>query len=230
MSNFLPVLVYQKIGRASKNSRLKRQWASLKSLEKQLTKLSKQGYHFITPLDLQKELPAKPILLAFIGGYQSFYTEVFPLLKAHKICATVFVAVDTLDTYNRWQDPHQEPWQNIVTVKQLKEMVKSRFVQVGTLGLDGHNLLDDEPDQARRFLQESIFRLEKLHKMTLCAIAFWPGTPWNEEQAKTVTNGLNLPVITSQKGRNLCTQTHFLHILRPGLVTKFLLWKNSYKK
>ncbi|MBQ8032606.1 MAG: polysaccharide deacetylase family protein [Elusimicrobiaceae bacterium] len=227
MSQFVPVLAYQKIGTAPKNSRLKNQWVSAKSLEKQLTKLSKQGYRFITPLDLQTELPAKPILLAFIGGYQSFYTEVFPLLKARKICATLCVAMDTLGTYNSWQDPYQEPWQNIVTVKQLKEMHQSGLVQVGTLGLDGRNLLEEEPTQARRFLEESIFRLEKLYKISPCAVAFWPGAPWNEAHAKSITDGLNLPVITSQKGHNPRTENHFLRILHPGLFTQFLLWKNK---
>ncbi len=227
MSNFLPVLVYQKIGRPSKNSRFKKQWTPLKSLEKQLTKLSKQGYQFITPLDLHSALPAKPILLVFVGGYQSFYTDVFPLLKAHKICATLFVAVDTLGTYNSWQAPHQEPWQNVVTAKQLKEMVKSKLVQIGTLGLDGRNLLDEEPTQAHRFLKESIFRLEKRYKISPCAVGFWPGSPWDEIPAKSITNGLNLPVITSQKGHNPRTENHFLRILHPRLFTQFLLWKNK---
>ncbi len=225
--SFLPVLAYQKTGRAPKNSHLKNEWASPRQLEKTLTRLVKHGYTFITPLDLQKELPAKPILLAFIGGYQSFYTDVFPLLQKHNICATLFVAVQTLGTYNSWQSPYKEPWQNIVTEKQLKEMIKSKLVQIGTLGLDGHNLLEDNPTNAQQTLLESIYRLEKLHKINPCAAAFWPFAKDPQHHALAIGGGLNLPIITSQKGVNALTEKKFLRILRPGLVTKFLLWKNN---
>lgn len=223
--SFLPVLAYQKIGRAPKNSHLKKEWASPLQLEKTLTWLVKSGYTFITPFDLQKKLPAKPILLAFIGGYQSFYTDVFPLLKAHKICATLFVAVDTLGTYNSWQNPYEEPWQNIVTEKQLKEMSKSKLVQIGTLGLDGHNLLTDDPTVAQQTILESIYRFETLHKMSPCAVAFWPSVADPQHRALAIGGGLDLPVITSQKGVNALMETKFLRILRPGLATRFLpIW------
>lgn len=227
MSPFLPLLAYQKIGQVPKHSRLKNEWASPRQLEKMLAWLSTRGYTFITPLDLQKQLPAKPVLLAFIGGYQSFYSEVFPLLKARKICATVFVATDTLGTYNSWQAPHDKPWQNVLTLKQLKEMHKSGLVQVGTLGLDGHNLLADEPETARQAILESVYRLETLHKITPCAAAFWPGAKGKSGKALAIGGGLNLPVITSQKGVNALTEKQFLRVLRPGLVTKFLLWKHK---
>ena len=227
MSAFLPVLAFQKIGRAPKHSRLKHEWTSTRQLKKALTWLVKHGYTFITPADLQKELPAKPILLAFIGGYQSFYTDVFPLLKAHQICATLFVAVQTLGTYNSWQDPYEEPWQNIVTEKQLKEMIKSKLVQIGTLGLDGHNLLADDPANAQQTILESIYRLETLHKISPCAVAFWPCVADPQHRAFAIGGGLNLPVLTSQPGKNALNEKQFLRILRPGLVTQFLLWKNK---
>ncbi len=225
--SFLPVLAYQKIGRAPKNSHLKNEWNSPHSLEKMLTWLLKHNYTFITPLDLQKELPQKPVLLAFIGGYQSFYTDVFPLLQKYKICATLFVAVETLGTYNHWQNPHKEPWQNIITEKQLKEVSKSKFVQIGTLGLDGHNLLADAPTAAQQNLLESIYRLETLHKISPCSAAFWPGAADPQNNAFAIGGGIDLPVITSQKGVNALTETKFLRILRPGLWTRFLLWKNK---
>ena len=185
--------------------------------------LIKHGYTFITPADLQKELPAKPILLAFMGGYQSFYTHIFPLLQQHKICATLFLAVDTLGTYNSWQDPYKEPWQNIITAKQLKEMWKSKHVQIGTLGLDGHNLLADKPAAAKQTLLESIHRLEMLYKITPCAVAFWPFAKGPHHRALTVGRGIDLPIITPKPGKNALAEKKFLRILHPGLLTKLLL-------
>ena len=226
--NFLPVLAYQKIGRAPQKSRLKNEWVFPRALDRQITWLLTHNYTFITPADLQKELPTKPVMLAFVGGYQSFYTDVFPLLKAHNICATLFVAVDTLGTYNRWQDPYQEPWQNIVTAKQLKEMIKSGLVQMGTLGLDGHNLLADEPVAAQQTILESVYRLEKLHKIAPCAVAFWPFAADPQNNALAIGGGIDLPIITSKSGKNALTEKKFLRILKPGLFTKLLLWENQH--
>ena len=53
--NFLPVLAYQKIGRAPKNSRLKSEWASPRQLEKTLTWLVRRGYTFITPAETARQ-------------------------------------------------------------------------------------------------------------------------------------------------------------------------------
>ena len=230
MSAFLPVLAYQKIGLAPKNSHLKNEWASPHSLEKMLAWLLKHHHTFITPLDLQKELPSKPVILAFTGGYQSFYTDVFPLLKAHNICATLFVVTGTLGTYNSWQNPYEEPWQNTLTEKQLKEMYKSKLVQIGTLGLDGHNLLEDKPATAQQTLLESIHRLETLYKITPCAVAFWPFAKDPKNNAFAIGGGIDLPIVTSKPGKNALTEKKFLRILHPGLFTKFLLWKNYRKK
>ena len=145
MKSFFPVLVFQKVGHPFDNSQLKKQWVTPKVLENWLLFLTKKGYQFITPADLHKPLPQKPIMLAFIGGFQSFYTEAFPLLKKYNIPATCAVAVDTLGTYNSWQDPCMEPWQNILTSKQLDELVKNKLVQVATLGLTGNDLIQSSP-------------------------------------------------------------------------------------
>ena len=227
MSAFLPVLAYQKIGIAPKKSRLKNEWTSRHRLEKMRVWLTRHNYTFITPADLSQELPAKPVLLVFFGGYQTFYTDVFPLLQKYKAQATGLVAVETLGTYNSWQDPQHEPWQNVLTVKQLQETVKSGLVKVGTLGLDGRNLLEEEPGKARQLIEESVYRLKKYCKLDACAIGFWPWAGWNEARAQHITHGLNLSVITSQKGINSLSEKHFLRILRPGFFTQFLLQKNK---
>ncbi len=218
MKSFLPVLAFEKIGRAPKNSHLKRQWVSQKRLEKWLLFLTKRGYTFITPLDLQKELPAKPVLLAFLGGYQTYYTDVFPLLQKYKAQATVLVATDTLGAYNAWQDPYQEPWQNVLTVKQLQQMYKSGLVQVGILGLSGQSVLDLEPAQAHHELKEAIYRLKMLHKIDACCVGFWPSAKDKQARTQPVTHGLNVPVIasyTKEAGQDFC-------ILPPGWLT---YWK-----
>ena len=229
MKSFLPVLVYQKIGYAPKNSHLKNQWIRANKLDKTLSFLLRRHYTFITPADLQKKLPAKPVLLTFFGGYQSFYTEVFPLLKKYKVCATLLVAADTLGTYNSWQDPFQEPWQNTLTPKQLKEVSQSGWVMVGTLGLSGRNLLAcSSPAQAREEILESIHRLHTLHKLDVCSAGFGPwAKDKNLAHTTSIADELHLPVITSAKGTNAPTEKQFLRVMHPGWLTTLRLWINN---
>lgn len=227
MKPFLPVLAYQKIGESPKNSRLKNQWVCVKKLEKTLSFLAKHRYTFITPADLASPLAPKPVLLAFFGGYQSFYTDVFPLLQKYKARAVLFVASDTLGTYNSWQDPCQEPWQNVLTHEQLTELAQSKLVQIGTLGLTGKNLLD-LPDTAlaREELLESIHRLKTLHKTETCAVGFWPWAADKNARIFSITRGINLPVFTSFAAPQPPAEIQIFPVLSPGLRAQFLLWKH----
>ena len=229
MTPFLPVLAYQKIGRPAAHSRQKKAWVSVRALEKMLAFLVRRHYTFITPTALHRPLPAKPVMLVFMGGYQSFYTDVFPLLKKYRARATVFVAADTLGTYDAWQHPEKDPWQNVLTAAQLQETYQSGRVCVGTLGLTGNNLLSYEDTRAaREELLESIHRLKMLHNIAACAVGFWPGAKdKNLTRTREICAGLNLPVITSLYGKNMPHEKQFFKVLRPGLFTHILLWKNK---
>lgn len=225
MKPFLPVLVCQKIGTAPKHSHLKKEWTSVEKLEKTLVWLVRRGYTFITPRELSKELPAKPVLLVFAGGYESVYTHGLPLLKKYNLCATVCLAQEPLGTYNQWQDPHQEPWQNLLTQSQLDALRKSGRVQWGTLGLTGENLLAcQNPQTAREALLESVFRFEKLHKLPVCAVCFWPGKKDKDlVRTREICAGLHLPIITAVYGKNAREEKQFFRIQKPGLGVRFLL-------
>ena len=88
----LLVLVVEKIGVAPDSSHLKKEWVPLKSLEKTLEHLIKKNFSFISLADLKnkKKLPVKPVLLCFMGGYQTVYTQALPLLKKHNLKACLF--------------------------------------------------------------------------------------------------------------------------------------------
>lgn len=219
MKSFFPVLAFQKIGNPPANSHLKNQWVSPKTLENWFVFLTKKGYQFVTPASLGKALPSKPIMLMFVGGFQSFYTEVFPLLKKYKIAATCAVAAQTLGTYNAWQDPYQEPWQNILTPNQLDELVKSKLVQVATLGLTGNDLTSLPPQQAQQEIEESIYRLKHLCNIKVCAIAsgLWA------RQNQGIDYKVSLPVFTTEQGINELTERKTFRMLQPTWLTRIRL-------
>lgn len=174
-SRALVVLTYNKIGQAPKSSRLKHEWTTSAALEHTLQALSRRGQKTILPSALtQNRLPAKPVMLAFMGGYQSFYTEVMPLLKKYKANACLFLAQPYVGAYNAWQNPYQEPWQNILTQAQLKEIKQTGLVEFGALDLHVRNVTELPANEAVFGVQENIFRLKKQLGLNVQAFAFWP--------------------------------------------------------
>ncbi|WP_158560904.1 polysaccharide deacetylase family protein [Paenibacillus contaminans] len=71
--------------------------------QEQLSYLKSQGYNFITLDDLKRFLkgatvPENAVLVTFDDGYESFYTNAFPILKKMDIPAVNFaITEDTLD-------------------------------------------------------------------------------------------------------------------------------------
>ena len=63
------------------------------ALNEQIARLLHNGYHAISVQDILdahyglKSLPPKAFLLSFDDGYSSFYTRVWPLLKARNVPA-----------------------------------------------------------------------------------------------------------------------------------------------
>ncbi|SDO99018.1 Polysaccharide deacetylase [Paenibacillus sp. yr247] len=69
---------------------------------KQLTKLKKEGYHFITVSDFKTFMAGGPVvdnavLVTFDDGYKSFYQEAFPIMELMHIPAINFVITKNMD-------------------------------------------------------------------------------------------------------------------------------------
>lgn len=103
--------------------------------------LQKNGYHFINVDQLLKAhqgkytLPTKPVLLTVDDGYQSFYQNAYPIIRAKKIPVVLAVV-------GSWLEPKAD--QNvdfggdeitrnkILSWNELKEMQNSGFVEIAS--------------------------------------------------------------------------------------------------
>jgi len=124
----VPILIYHHI---RVNPRPKdREWVVLHisptMFENQLRYLSDHGFNSISldqladALDGKISLPAKPVILTFDDGYESFYQNAFPLLIKYGVRAIDFIItkrVDTLPAYLTW--------------RQIIEMNQSEFIGFG---------------------------------------------------------------------------------------------------
>ena len=166
----LRVIVYQKIGTPPKNSHLKDEWTSVAGLTRTLDRLQRRHIHTVSPRQLLTQPPAPPsVLLLFLGGYRTFYTTVYPLLKERGLSACVCLPADCIGTYNRWQDPYKEPWQDLLTEEEIKELAQDPLISLGAMPLKAQDITLLPPKEASFSLQESAFRLAKIQSPLLLA-------------------------------------------------------------
>ncbi len=101
--------------------------------------LKRLGYTTITFKDysLFKEnkinLPKKPIILTFDDGYESIYTEVFPLMEYYGMKGVIFILGDKEIKYSMWDFPAVEP-QPLLNENQILELHEAGF-EIGSHSL-----------------------------------------------------------------------------------------------
>ena len=155
------ILFYQKIGQPPQNSRFKKQWTSLRTLTRRLDNIKNRHINTLSPLQLANAAPGKSVLLLFLGGYRSFYTEVYPLLKARGLSACVCLPTACVGTYNSWQDPYQEPWQDLLTWEEIRTLAQDPLISFGAMALQAQDITLLPSKEAHFLAQESLFRLSK---------------------------------------------------------------------
>jgi peptidoglycan/xylan/chitin deacetylase (PgdA/CDA1 family) len=122
----------------------------------QMAYLDREGYTTISMEDFvafqagKASLPAKPILVTFDDGFMSVYRYAFPVLRRHRMRATVFVT----------PDPESDNFTKHATVdapltpEQMQEM-SQHGVAIESHGMTHRYLTEMEPELIRWELQES---------------------------------------------------------------------------
>ena len=97
----VPALRYSHIGDAAEHEGA----VSQESFEEQMRALSEAGYSAVSLADIRNhvlnglELPEKPVIITFDGGYMSNYTYAFPVLKDHGFKAAIFITGSAFGGY-----------------------------------------------------------------------------------------------------------------------------------
>lgn len=121
---------------------------SSKNLARHFAWLQAHGYHPISMDDVlsakegKKALPAKPILLTFDDGYQSFYSRVYPLLKLYNYPAVLALVGSWLQVENGKMVTYGDelmPRDHFLSDAQIKEMANSDLVEFASHSFDLHH-------------------------------------------------------------------------------------------
>ena len=151
------------------------------ALNEQISWLLHNGYHAISVQDIidahqsRKTLPPKAFLLSFDDGYSSFYTRVWPLLKAWNIpalWAPVGSWVDTPAGQKVNFGGLMTPRERFATWQMVREVSRSPLVEVGAhtwashYGIPANPQGSLEPAIANRFYDRQSGRYETDQQFT----------------------------------------------------------------
>ena len=131
-----PVIMYHKIDNNSAVSRLS---VSPENFKRQMCFLKNQRYNVVKLEDLpeiikRNKIPPKTIAITFDDGYESNYTNAFPVLKQLGLHATIFIIPAMVGT------------EGYLTWSQITEMSESGFITIGSHSMT-HPWLPAQPVQ-----------------------------------------------------------------------------------
>lgn len=123
-------------------------------LQRQLKGLLERGYHFVSVDDIlqansgKKPLPEKAVLLTFDDGYQSFYQNAYPILKAYKAPAVLALVGSWLAPDNHQTvdfDGKHVARNQFFSWDELREMSASGLVEIGSHSYALHDGIQANP-------------------------------------------------------------------------------------
>jgi len=137
-SNDSTIFSYHEI--AEKSETLDSTYAvSVANFEAQMKWLIDNGYHFIKIDDIinyrkhNKPLPSKAVLITFDDGYQSVYTNAFPIIKKYQIPTVIALVGSWLQAKDKVDfGAYMIDRTKFLSQKEIKEMVASGLVEVGS--------------------------------------------------------------------------------------------------
>ncbi len=174
----LCVLCYHKVGRPPAGSKLKDLWVSPARFRAHIKYLLDQGYATLSFSELKHAydtgtpLPEKSVLITFDDGYQNNYSEAWPVLRELGAKGNIFVVFNTIGKANLWHNPASEPWVNMATLEQLKEMQDSGVIEYGSHTMNHPHLSALKLEDAAWEMAEAKRQLEAAFGREMCAFAY----------------------------------------------------------
>ena len=133
-------------------------------------------------------LPEKPVVLTFDDGYENIYTEMLPILEAHKMKAVVYVITNELDKAG------------YLSLEQVKDMQR-RGVEIGSHTADHLPLVMLDEEFLINQVRNSKIFLEWSGLDTIFSFSY-PNGAYDSKLAAFVRNEGYLTAVTGDVGLN----------------------------
>jgi peptidoglycan/xylan/chitin deacetylase (PgdA/CDA1 family) len=185
----LPVLMYHHVGSPPPGAGIRKLWVSARDFRSQMLALLRRG---CTPLlfsELDKALPARPVLVTFDDGYADNIEEAFPVLRETRVKANIFLVHDAVGRHNLWEDPGLLPWQRMLGWDQILAMQDSGLVEFGSHGMSHRDLARLSLEEVRWEAEESKRRLEARLGRPVAAFSYPFGSGAFDARVRSAVRG-----------------------------------------
>ncbi len=183
----------------------------IEDFKKQLDLIEKQNIHFVNPKNFEYELVSnkikRKILLTIDDAFLSFYDNAWPILKEKKIPFILFVSTREVGSFN------------YMTWKQIKELQKSNFVEIGNHS-HSHEYLVDE---ASSLIKDDIIKSIKIFENNLGKNSDFFSYPFGEYSIdfKNIIKSLNFKYAFGQHSGVLDNTKDFFELPRFPINEKY---------
>jgi len=150
---------------------------------------------------------SKSAVLTFDDGYEDFYSVVYPLLKKYQLKGTVYIIYDYIGR------------RGFLNENQIKELVDSDLVEVGSHTLDHLYLKTLAKSVAKKQIEDSKTQLEKRFHINIKTFAY-PYGAFNEQDEVMVKEAPYSAAVSVISG-TMQSQGNLFHLyrIRPGIFT-----------
>ncbi len=161
------VLLYQRIIHDMTGSRANGSCVPIEQFRQQIELLDRWGFTAITLHDYQVfqrgelDLPAKPVILTFDGGYLDTYRYAFPILRQFGMRGVIFVLGDRKIKTNYWEKSHGIPEAPLMEDAHVLEMYQEGF-EIGAHSMSHVDLTRLPEDRVWEEISRSRILLEIL--------------------------------------------------------------------
>lgn len=175
------------------------------AFEAQLKWLSEQGWHFagMSDLAIEKNLPAKTVVLTFDDGYEDNLLQATPILEKYNARATLYLVVDRFNQdWSSKKKAHHNDKELMAEKKldddQVRDILSSGIWELGAHTLSHANLARLSHNQKKREISDSRQQLETLFKTPVNSFAYPFGIYNTEDRDITQAAGFSTAVTTNQ--------------------------------
>ncbi|MEZ0322872.1 MAG: polysaccharide deacetylase family protein [Hydrogenothermaceae bacterium] len=128
----MKVLTYHNIGNPPKEAKLKTLYVKSSKFDRQLKALKMLNYK--TPSLNSINFTEKEIVITFDDGYKDFMENALPILKKYNFKAVVFIVVNLVGSYNKWD------WEKLNVKKYLMDWKDIEYIHKEGIEIGSHTL------------------------------------------------------------------------------------------